>query len=329
MKVRFLTYHIVGMLLYLTGSLSPIYAQEVNAHIEYNRVKIGEPLKLKLVVIAAKDAKISYLASTSEIVARRLKKQSQITQDKVALELFSQFEDTVIQQGKQQKWIGSYELMAWDTGRLIIPAETIRINDSNYYFNQVQFTVISESLGAKNELFDIIEGQAPISDKPDFLQTLKNNWIIISLCALVLAGIIFLSIRLKNRKPKEKIKQLSLKDRTLFAIDTLNKRRIWEKGKIKTHYSELSHILRAYLSSRYQLNLLERTTFETRTLLKEAGLQAETIDAYLIILRQADMVKFAQSQTDEKTILKATMIAKQIVVETSPLNIDVETKSNQ
>lgn len=141
---------------------------------------------------------------------------------------------------------------------------------------------------------------------------------------MLIGASIWWYVRNKNKGPVKIETVMSLKDRTLFAINILDNQKLWQEGKLKQHYSEMSHIMRSYLSGRYQLNLLERTTFETKALLIQTGLPADTVETFMTILRQADMVKFANSTTDELNILKISMLAKQIVAETSPLEIESE-----
>lgn len=296
--------------------------QELSAYLNHERVKMGEPVELKLVAKLPDNANISFEPYDKEIQAYRRKEESQVTQNKVVLEIEGEFNDTTKQIGNRITWIGNYSLVAWDTGKIVLPAQSITINDSTYLFNEVSFTVISQTIGAQDELFDIEEGFADIPEKPTFLQLLKDYWYVAAGIVLLLGGLLFLFIRRKTRKPKKLQAVMSLKDRTLFAIKALDNQKLWADGKSKQHYTELSHIMRSYLSSRYGLNLLERTTFETRALLMQTGLPNDTVDTFMIILKQADMVKFANSIPDELNILKISMLAKQIVAETSPLEID-------
>jgi hypothetical protein len=85
----------------------------------------------------------------------------------------------------------------------------------------------------------------------------------------------------------------------------------------------MSYILRSYLGVRYELNLLESTSFQTKILMKHKGLSEDTVETIQLILEQADMVKFAKSMPEEIDILKISALAKQIVAETSPLEFDV------
>jgi ethanolamine ammonia-lyase large subunit len=118
---------------------------------------------------------------------------------------------------------------------------------------------------------------------------------------------------------------MSLKDRTLYAIDSLEKLKLWEQGKVKEHFSELTFILRSYLSTRYEINLLEKTSHETKLLLLQKGLHEETVRVISNILMEADLVKFAKSHPDEIAIYKHTQLVRQVVAETSPIEfLDAE-----
>jgi RNA-binding protein YhbY len=102
----------------------------------------------------------------------------------------------------------------------------------------------------------------------------------------------------------------------------LDNAKLWEKGKLKEHFVELSFILRSYLTSRYTVSLLEKTSFETKLILAKKGLNEGTIVAIARILSESDMVKFAKSEPELMAILKVSTLAKQIVAETSPLEFD-------
>jgi len=125
----------------------------------------------------------------------------------------------------------------------------------------------------------------------------------------------------KRIKKLTHFKELNLQELTLIAIDRLEKERLWEKGKLKEHYIELSFILRSYLSTIYGINLLEKTTKETNILLQQKGLKEITIQSIINILNESDMVKFAKSQPEEIAVLKISQLARQIVSETSLIQL--------
>ena len=81
-------------------------------------------------------------------------------------------------------------------------------------------------------------------------------------------------------------------------------------------------ILRMYLTSRFEISLLEKTTYETKLLLTQKGLNEETVEVIARILSESDMVKFAKSEPETIAILRVSTLARQIVAETSPLEFD-------
>ena len=122
--------------------------------------------------------------------------------------------------------------------------------------------------------------------------------------------------------PEPLFKAMSLKERTLLAIDALDNEKLWEKEKLKEHFVELSYILRSYLTARYSITLLEKTTYEAKLLLTQNGLNEDTVENIGRILSESDMVKFAKSKPEVISILRVSTLARQIVAETSPLDFD-------
>ena len=112
---------------------------------------------------------------------------------------------------------------------------------------------------------------------------------------------------------------LSLEERTLNAIDALEKRKLWEEDRLKEHFVQLSYILRSYLTERYSISLLEKTTHEARLLLEEIALNKSTISSIISVLSEADMVKFAKSKPEVNSILLVSRMARVIVKETRPI----------
>ena len=171
------------------------------------------------------------------------------------------------------------------------------------------------------DLYDIKENFADIPPKPfSIVDFLKSHWWWIAL--IVVGVIVFILLKRRKREEPKEEKPLSLRQRTLFAIDALEKAKLWEKDRLKEHFVELSMILRMYLTSRYEISLLEKTTYETKLLLTQKGLNEETVEVIARILSESDMVKFAKSEPDVIAILRVSTLARQIVAETSPLEFD-------
>ncbi len=298
------------------------FGQQLNATISESVLYIGQPITLTYSVIAEKNDSLIFVPHKETIKARSLSKTGTLTTDGVDFEITDEFIDTFAINGKRKNWVGQYVVTAWDSGMYILPGPTIIINDSVYQFQDLTIACMLVDPIDGVDIYDIKENFADIPPKPfSLIDFLKSNWWWLTL--IVLGSIVFIIIRKRNRpQPEEEEKPLSLRQRTLFAIDALEKAKLWEKNQLKEHFVELSMILRMYLTSRYEISLLEKTTYETKLLLTQKGLNEETVEVIARILSESDMVKFAKSEPDVIAILRVSTLARQIVAETSPLEFD-------
>ena len=299
----------------------PFVVSSQISHIQKSTLQIGEQTTIyyELNLDNEKDV-VRFEPKMRLLPCAIVQKNSQLSSgQKVNIEIIGKFKES-LDYGKKVKWIGKYTITAWDTGYFEIPAPVIVWNDSMVNFQPIQFNVIPTKLIAGKEL---MESNPIFTDIPeDSFYWLKSNlwWMIL---LLVLSVLYWFYIRWKNKKPELIKKETSLKEKTLLAIESLDHSKLWEKGMLKEHYVEMSYILRSYLGVRYELNLLESTSFQTKILLKLKGLSEDTVETIQMILEQSDMVKFAKSLPTEIEILRISALAKQIVAETSPLEFDV------
>lgn len=153
----------------------------------------------------------------------------------------------------------------------------------------------------------------PISTDTAQLQPIKEIWkeplkaTDLWWIALLLAGIggmIFL-LRWLNRKkmPREEISAPTIQrpahEIALEQLVALKAAGLPGKGQFKQFQSELTHILKSYISDRFQVNALESTTDEVRDLLQHLGAEASWSEALVRLLRNADWVKFAKGSLPE------------------------------
>jgi hypothetical protein len=114
---------------------------------------------------------------------------------------------------------------------------------------------------------------------------------------------------------------LSLQERTRIGLEALRKQGYWKKGQINEHYIEFSFLLRSFLSARYELNLMERTTYETLLLLRTKNIPEPTIGRIRRLLQESDVVKFGMAIPDEESIILGMNYFEQLIVELSPLEL--------
>lgn len=315
--MRILTYMLVIF------SALQLSAQKLDQAVSESQLVIGQPVVLKYTVVTEKDDTLFFKEKADAIKARSITKTGDLSIEGIEFEITRPFVDTFIFHSKSKEWIGEYTITAWDSGLYIIPGASVVINDSTYHFEDVAIACYLVDPIDGMDIYDIKENFEEIPDKPfsliDFLT--KNWW---WLLIVLFAIIAFITYRRRNKDDdyEEEEQPVSLKERTLIAIDALEQAKLWEKDQLKTHFVELSFILRSYLTSRYQISLLEKTTYETKLLLTQKGLNEETVNTIARILSEADMVKFAKSKPDLIAILRVSTLAKQIVAETSPLEFD-------
>lgn len=128
-------------------------------------------------------------------------------------------------------------------------------------------------------------------------------WIFLALAALVAAGF-YLRKRFKQNKPlftpqKPPVPPI---ERAIRDLKKLQEKQLWQQGQIKEYYTELTDILRLYLSDGMQIAAIEMTNEELSEALKEALKEnQEHLQALLKVLERSVLVKFAkvQPQADE------------------------------
>lgn len=239
------------------------------------------------------------------------------------LEIITPFSDTIINVKGKKEWFGTYAITAWDSGIFMIPQAVFSFNDKIIEFPETYLNVKLVAAVKGQDIFDIRESFADIPNEPFSIKQFhsENWWWLDPIIFLIIGLFIYLKLKKKN-KVSDHFKQLSLKEKTLSEIEALEKSKLWTVGKLKEHYVELSFILRSYLSTRFEINLLEKTTFESKILLTQKGLHKKTVETIVEILDHADMVKFAKSEPEEITAMRLLVLSKQIVTETSTLEFE-------
>ncbi len=299
-----------------------MFSQVVRTRISNDHTLIGSHIDLVYSIEFPKDKKFEYEPVKGNFPAKITSEKSSLTSGAFdQIEIVS-FEDTIVVKGNKKTWIGVYELCPWDSGLVVLEGQKFTLNDSTGSFQSAYLKVNLVPRKKGQDLYDIKEMYV---DTPEEASALLFFFKYIIWWLLPLIG--FLIYRLyfkKDRAVKKSEKETSLKQKTLFAIDALEKAELWRKDKMKEHFVELSYVLRSYLTSRYDIHLMDKTTSETRLLLLAKGIEKPIVDTILKLLSHSDMVKFAASKPGEEIVERAFFEIRQLVIETSPLEYDVE-----
>lgn len=299
-------------LLCLAGSLS---AQRLTASWSSDSMEIGQQVQLTIRIKPIIE-KLNYKALEGEISCEMLSdrpaaassRSSTLTTDGT-MEVMA-FRDTVFGTGNNRIWEGVYTVTVWDTGYYLFPVIYLPLKDSTY---RIQPEVLTVNFVKRKYDDDIEEVEVDLPSRPWWW--LSYWWVLLFPLA---AGVIFW---LRKRNSVKIVRQLSLKQRTIIGLQALRKQGYWKAGKFNEHYVEFSFLLRSFLSSRYDLNLMERTSYEAVLLLRARNVPPDTLQRIQYLFQESDRVKFAGDVPDEATILKSLAKMEELVIELSPLDI--------
>ena len=155
-----------------------------------------------------------------------------------------------------------------------------------------------------------------------------TRWVVyaIVLAAVVLAIIVILKRR-KEHKPILALpgaKPVPADRKALSELETLRRKELWQKGRIKKYYTDMTDIVRRFLRNMYGISAAEMTTRQTLKAFHGIEDWSEESESLLRqLLQKADMVKFAKSQPEAYEHDQAMQFATDFVrkvAETHKLN---------
>lgn len=122
---------------------------------------------------------------------------------------------------------------------------------------------------------------------------------------IILAGLIFLIIYLvKRSKNKEQIVEEEIKPQIPAIItareklSALKESNLWQSGRYKDYYTDLTDIAREYLEGQFEIDAIEMTSEEILDEVKKIKLDNQVFNKLQNTLTTADLVKFAKATPD-------------------------------
>lgn len=152
------------------------------------------------------------------------------------------------------------------------------------------------------------------------------RWILLGLLLIGLGiGIYYLVRYIRKHKTgateeEEQVPLRPAEEVALEKLDEIKAEKIWQEGKVKEYHTELTDVIREYISRRYEVSSTEKTSDETlrelKPLMKE---QKDLFDRLRKMLSLADLVKFAKWTTPPDENESALLTAYDFVRETTPI----------
>lgn len=213
-----------------------------------------------------------------------------------ALEVIQSYPIDTIFKNDRYELIKKYGLTQFDSGRYMIPSIKILINNKAFLSDSIQVEVANVQVDTlKQKMYDIKDIVKANEGIGDWWKNL--------LVLLLIGGIIaFIYWYFKIRK-KDTIEEEIYKtpiEKATSLLNNLEKKELWQQGEVKAYYSELTDIVRNYIEEAIEIPAMESTTAELIEGLKVASqkkkmkLSKETIENLFVVLKQADLVKFAK-----------------------------------
>jgi hypothetical protein len=147
---------------------------------------------------------------------------------------------------------------------------------------------------------------------PDYVR-----WALIALGAMALAALIVWWARRRRARVVAVAPEIRLPpDVTALAgLEKIESMGLVERGEFKSYYTMVADVLRRYLGARFDVESMDRTTYE---LLDELERGHHHVDGLASFLSDADLVKFAKFRPDAPSAQRLIESARAIVVATTP-----------
>jgi len=139
------------------------------------------------------------------------------------------------------------------------------------------------------------------------------------LLILIIGVVVYLVKKKKQAPPVPEGPKETLQEKALRQLRELDARNLWQQGKVKEYYVELTDILRSYIEERFSTPAMELTTDE---LLYKAQVHRELQPyhtALNVILTTADLAKFAKAQPAPQEHTDVMTRAIEIVEKSKPV----------
>ncbi len=295
-----------------------VFGQYLRSDISSNEVRVGDVFTLNYSV-SSSDRFPQSIDSSRFFPALMLSADSSKNNLEEDLVEIISVSDTVINLHDSLVAIRSYNLIAWDSCALSLVGFKYSKEGKIFQFPPCFINIL---------YYDMQQG-IPLKDIKEYFNDWKSTKskkfnktdyrLFVLIFSLVVVSL-FLWFWFRKRAKKRSIDfQKTLQEVTLDKIQSLRQEELWKNNSLQEHFVRFSHILRSYLTGRFGLSFLDKTTEQSKLILMGLSIERDLSDQILQLLQSADMVKFADSSTDEKYISVLFDQLIEIVNKTSPI----------
>lgn len=237
--------------------------------------------------------------------------------------------DTVAKNGRNVTIGKSYTLTCFDEGNYALapfPALYIDKNivDTIWSPDSLRFKIYTMAVDTTSQtIYDI---KQPL-ETPLRFGEISGYLLWAVFAAIIIAAAVYIIVRKLRNSPllNHTSAPLSPHIAAIQQLEKLHSQKLWQSGKHKLYYTNITDILRIYLEGRYGIAAMEMTSAEILTAISTLGITDRTTVRLKDTLLASDYVKFAKYQPDNETNEKAFMDAYYFVEETKPDETEIVT----
>ena len=212
--------------------------------------------------------------------------------------------------------VRAFQAGVFDTRPLLVKLSDLEGNLSEVSTSPISITIASV----------LVEGDSTLRDiKPQAALPYTNflPWVVLGGILLVA----FLGVTFFYRRQRRNGRGGSIDTRLPHEVahdelDRIEQLDLPKTNTYKKHYTLISDCVRTYIENRYQVGTAERTTSEIFEDLKKVDITQENVRYIVSILAECDLVKFSKFQPDAMSANLIIVEAHEIVVETTPVELD-------
>lgn len=278
----------------------------VFARLDTNSILLGQQVKLK----------ITYLGNTNSMVVF-----PSIPDTFSNLEVVERLPiDTIKKEGEPLSLTQTFTITGFDSGyHVILPFELLLLGpkpiDTTRLLTQpLLLSVQSVPVDTTKSIKDIKDIEAVPFSIWDHI-----GWIILAIVAFI-GFILWKKYASKLRNNKQTIvttPSIPCHEKALMALDELDKRQLWQNGQYRAYHTELTDILRSYVSERWEVGAMEMTTDEILAL---SIIPSHEVEGIGYVLKVADMVKFAKGVPHGDENIRCMDVTRRFVQSSKEVN---------
>lgn len=314
--------HIFAVCLLLVVSAfnnAKAFPQKAVLSLDTSSIRIGERVSLRLNATLPKSASIYWPAIADTLTsAVEVASKSKIDTNATSRNEFTNYSQTI-------------QITSFDTGFHYIPPFIIHYSDAG---DTSRHELLSEGVYLKVRTVEVDTTKAirdirgPIQAPLTFAE-LTPYLAGLAVIVLIIGLIWYYLWRKRINKPLFPVITRTLGPPwqiALQSLDSLEDKKLWQNGKIKEYYSELTDIIRHYLHQQHGIEAMEMITAEILFAYDSAELQADARSTLTYILEQADFVKFAKAIPLRNENELSMTYARQFIDMTKPAPVTADTK---